>query len=140
MRINLTKRDLVNAIYMQVGFSKQITENLVEEFFSIIISNLSKKKTIKISKFGTFLIRSKSSRVGRNPKTKEEKEISKRDVVLFKPSKEFKELLNNNEYRINMVDNASDVVAKNRGSTEIQYKYIQDFVKHETNNSNNKTL
>ena len=96
MRINLTKRDLVNAIYMQVGFSKQITENLVEEFFSIIISNLSKKKTIKISKFGTFLIRSKNSRVGRNPKTKEEKEISKRDVILFKPSKEFKELLNNN--------------------------------------------
>ena len=96
MRINLTKKDLVNLIYMQVGFSKQITENLVEEFFSIIISNLSKKKNIKISKFGTFLIRSKSSRVGRNPKTKEQKEISKRDGVLFKPSKEFKELLNNN--------------------------------------------
>ena len=96
MRINLTKKDLVNIIYMQVGFSKQITENLVEEFFSIIVSNLCKKKTIKISKFGTFMIRSKSSRIGRNPKTKEEKEISKRDVVLFKPSKEFKELLNNN--------------------------------------------
>ena len=95
MRINLTKKDLVNNIYMQVGFSKQITENLVEEFFSIIVSNLCKKKTVKISKFGTFLIRSKSSRIGRNPKTKEEKEISKRDVVLFKPSKEFKELLNN---------------------------------------------
>ena len=97
MRINLTKKDLVNLIYMQVGFSKQITENLVEEFFSIIISNLSKKKTIKISKFGTFLIRSKNSRIGRNPKTKEEKEVSKRDVVLFKSSKEFKELLNINE-------------------------------------------
>ena len=96
MRINLTKKDLVNMIYMKVGFSKQITENLVEEFFSIIISNLCRKKTVKISKFGTFLIRSKSSRIGRNPKTKEEKEISKRDVVLFKPSKEFKELLNNN--------------------------------------------
>ena len=96
MRINLTKKDLVNMIYMQVGFSKQITENLVEEFFSIIVSNLCKKKNVKISKFGTFLIRSKSSRIGRNPKTKEEKEISKRDVVLFKPSKEFKELLNNN--------------------------------------------
>ena len=52
----------------------------------------------------------------------------------------FKELLNNNEYRINMIDNASDVVAKNRGSTEIQYKFIQDFLKHETNNSNNKTF
>ena len=96
MRINLTKKDLVNIIYMQVGFSKQITENLVEEFFSIIVSNLCKKRSVKISKFGTFLIRSKSSRIGRNPKTKEEKEISKRDVVLFKPSKEFKDLLNNN--------------------------------------------
>ena len=95
MRINLTKKDLVNMIYMKVGFSKQITENLVEEFFSIIVSNLSKKKNVKISKFGTFLIKSKSSRIGRNPKTKEEKEISKRDVVLFKPSKEFKDLLNN---------------------------------------------
>ena len=97
MRVNLTKKDLVNVIYMQVGFSKQITENLVEEFFSIIVTNLCKKKSIKISKFGTFLIRSKSSRIGRNPKTKEEKEISMRDVVLFKPSKEFKELLNNSE-------------------------------------------
>ena len=95
MRINLTKKDLINLIYMQVGFSKQITENLVDEFFSIIFLNLCKKKSIKISKFGTFLIRSKNSRIGRNPKTKEEKEISKRDVVLFKPSKEFKELLNN---------------------------------------------
>ena len=96
MRINLTKKDLVNAIYMQIGFSKHITENLIDEFLSIIVSNLCKKKTIKISKFGTFMIRSKSSRIGRNPKTKEEKEISKRDVVLFKPSKEFKKLLNNN--------------------------------------------
>ena len=95
MRINLTKKDLVNVLYMRVGFSKQIIENLVEEFFSIIVSNLCKKKSIKISKFGTFSIRSKNSRMGRNPKTKEEKEISKRDVVLFKPSKEFKELLNN---------------------------------------------
>ena len=96
MRINLTKKDLVNVIYMQVGFSKQITENLIEEFFSIIVSNLCEKRSIKISKFGTFMIRSKSSRIGRNPKTKEEKEISKRDVILFKPSKEFKEYLNNN--------------------------------------------
>ena len=44
MRINLTKKDLVNIIYMQVGFSKQITENLVEEFFSIIVSKKKKKK------------------------------------------------------------------------------------------------
>ena len=95
MRINLTKRDLVNIVYMQVGFSKIIAENLIEEFFSIIVSNLVKKKNVKISKFGTFLIKSKNSRIGRNPKTKEKKTISKRDVVLFKPSKEFKEFLNN---------------------------------------------
>ncbi len=96
MRINLTKKDLVNIVYMQVGFSKLISENLIEEFFSIIVSNLIKKKNVKISKFGTFLIKSKNSRIGRNPKTKEEKTISKRDVVLFKPSKELKEFLNKN--------------------------------------------
>ena len=96
MRINLTKRDLVNIVYMQVGFSKLISEKLIEEFFSIIMSNLIKKKNVKISKFGTFLIKSKNSRIGRNPKTKEEKTISKRDVVLFKPSKELKEFLNKN--------------------------------------------
>ena len=95
MRINLTKRELVNAVYLQLGFSKQIIESLIEEFFFIIILNLIKKKTVKISKFGTFSVRLKKSRIGRNPKTKEEKEISKRDVVLFKPSKEFKDLLNN---------------------------------------------
>ena len=94
MRVNLTKKDLVNLIYMQIGFSKQISENLIEEFFSLIISNLIKEKEIKISKFGTFSIRQKKSRIGRNPKTKEKKIISSRNVVLFKPSKEFKEFIN----------------------------------------------
>ena len=94
MRINLTKKDLVNLIYMQIGFSKQISENLIEEFFSLIISNLINEKEIKISKFGTFSIRQKKSRIGRNPKTKEKKIISERNVVLFKPSKEFKEFIN----------------------------------------------
>ena len=95
MRINLTKKDLVNMLYMQIGFSKQISENLIEEFFSLIITNLKKNKSVKISNFGTFSVRSKKSRVGRNPKTKEIKTISKIDVVLFKPSKEFREFINN---------------------------------------------
>ena len=94
MRINLTKKDLVNSVYMQIGFSKQISENLIDEFFSLIIHNLKKEKKLKISKFGTFYIREKKSRIGRNPKTKEEKMISNRNVVLFKPSKEFKDLIN----------------------------------------------
>tara|TARA_B100000963_G_scaffold79334_1_gene67535 strand:+ start:127 stop:432 length:306 start_codon:yes stop_codon:yes gene_type:complete len=94
MRINLTKKDLVNSIYMQVGFSKNIAEKLIEEFFFIIVSNLIENRSVKISNFGTFLVKSKNSRIGRNPKTKEEKKISKRNVVLFKPSKEFKQFLN----------------------------------------------
>ena len=94
MRINLTKRDLVNIIYMQIGFSKQISENLIDEFFSLILSNLKNQKVVKIAKFGTFFLRNKKPRIGRNPKTKEKKEISKRNVVLFKPSKEFKNYIN----------------------------------------------
>ena len=101
MRINLTKKDLVNIVYMQIGFSKQISENLIEEFFSLIVSNLQKNKSVKISNFGTFLIRSKKPRVGRNPKTKEIKTISKRNVVLFKPSKKFKEFINNKNEQSN---------------------------------------
>ncbi len=73
MRINLTKRDLVNSVYMQVGFSKQISENLIDEFFSLILKNLQKEEKLKISNFGTFSIRRKKARVGRNPKTKEKK-------------------------------------------------------------------
>ena len=97
MRINLTKKDLVNLIYMQIGFSKQVSESLIEEFFSLIVYNLKKEKIIKLSKFGTFSIRLKKSRVGRNPKTKEEKKISERNVVLFKPSKDFKEFINQSD-------------------------------------------
>ena len=94
MRVNLTKKDLTNLVYMRLGFSKQISTNLIDEFFSLIISNLLDVKKIKISNFGTFSIKSKKSRVGRNPKTKEEKIISSRNVILFKPSKEFKNYIN----------------------------------------------
>ena len=94
MRINLTKKDLVNLIYMQLGFSKQISENLIDDFLKTIVINIKSEKKLKLSKFGTFTIRKKKSRLGRNPKTKETKIISSRDVVLFKASKEFKEFIN----------------------------------------------
>ena len=94
MRINLTKKDLVNLVYMQLGFSKQISENLIEDFLTTIVKNIIHEKKLKLSNFGTFSIRQKKSRIGRNPKTKETKTISSRDVVLFKPSKEFKEFIN----------------------------------------------
>ena len=94
MRINLTKKDLVNLIYMQIGFSKKISESLIEDFLATITSNLKKEKKLKISKFGTFTMREKKPRGGRNPKTKEKKIISARNVVLFKPSREFKQFIN----------------------------------------------
>ena len=94
MRINLTKKDLVNLIYMQLGFSKQVSENLINDFLLTIIHNIKNEKKLKLSKFGTFSTRQKKSRIGRNPKTKEIKIISSRDVVLFKPSKEFKKFIN----------------------------------------------
>jgi integration host factor subunit alpha len=95
-RVNLTKKDLINSIYMQLGFSKNISENLIDDFLLTIIVNLKNEKKIKLSKFGTFSIRAKKSRIGRNPLTKEQKVISDRDVVLFKASKEFKDLVNLN--------------------------------------------
>ena len=94
MRHNLTKKDLINQVYMQIGFSKNISESLIEDFFNLIVDSLQKSGKIKISKFGTFTIRSKKSRIGRNPKTKEEKKITERNVVLFKSSKEFKDIIN----------------------------------------------
>ena len=94
MRINLTKKNLVNLVYMQLGFSKQISENLIEDLLSTIVENIKLEKKLKLSKFGTFIIRKKKSRIGRNPKTKESKIISSRDVVLFKPSNAFKKFIN----------------------------------------------
>ena len=87
MRINLTKKEIINSIYMQLGFSKKICENIFEDFFSIILQELITNKKVKIPKFGTFELRYKKSRIGRNPKTLEKKIISERNVILFKPSK-----------------------------------------------------
>jgi|TARA_B100000530_G_C15576661_1_gene336677 Bacterial nucleoid DNA-binding protein len=94
MRINLTKQEIVNSIYMQIGYSKKISENLLEDFFEIILLNLKKNKKVKIAKFGTFELRFKKKRIGRNPKTKESAVISERKVILFKPSKELKNKIN----------------------------------------------
>jgi integration host factor subunit alpha len=97
MRKNLTKKDLINSIYMQIGFSKKISENLIDDLLLTIIDNLKIEKKLKISNFGTFSIRNKKSRIGRNPKTNEKKIISNRNVVLFKASKEFKDLVNSRD-------------------------------------------
>ena len=97
MRINLTKKEIINSIYMQLGFSKKVAEHLLEDFLSIILKELIINGKVKISNFGTFILRYKKSRIGRNPKTLEKKIISERNVILFKPSKEFKKFINSNE-------------------------------------------
>ena len=97
MRTNLTKKDIINSIYMQIGFSKKISENLLEDILDTLTDSLIKNKKVKISNFGTFSKKEKKKRIGRNPRTKESKIISERKVVLFKPSKQFKYFLNINQ-------------------------------------------
>ncbi|MDA9717349.1 integration host factor subunit alpha [Candidatus Pelagibacter sp.] len=95
MRQNLTKKEIVNSIYMQLGYSKKLIENLLEDIFEVLLESLKNDGKVKISNFGTFILRHKKSRIGRNPKTKKEAIISERNVILFKPSKYFKKKINN---------------------------------------------
>ena len=83
MRINLTKKEIINSIYMQLGFSKKICENLLEDFFLIFLEELINYKKVKISNFGTFIIREKKSRPGINFQTKEKKSSSKFSQTFF---------------------------------------------------------
>ena len=97
MRINLTKKDIIKSIYLQIGLSKKIIDLFLEDIIKILTSSIKENKKVKISKFGTFIVRNKKKRIGRNPKTKEEKNVSERRVLLFKPSKELKKYINNHE-------------------------------------------
>ena len=97
MRTNLTKKDIINTLYMQLGFSKKVCENLFDDVFKILLNELIKNKKVKIAKFGTFILRFKKSREGRNPKTMEKKIISERNVILFKPSNELKNFINKDD-------------------------------------------
>ena len=96
MRSNLTKKDIVKSIYMQIGFPKKVIEEIINDLIDLIIVGIKEDKKLKIQNFGTFTIRQKKRRIGRNPKTKEERIVKERKVVLFKPSKEFKKFVNIN--------------------------------------------
>jgi integration host factor subunit alpha len=94
-RKNLTKKDLANKLHKNLGFSKNQSFNLVSDFFESIVSELISSDMIKISSFGTLQVFSKKKRIGRNPKTKKEFQISARKVVRFKPSTLIKNKINN---------------------------------------------
>ena len=93
---NFTRKDLSNKIYQNLGFSKNLSLKLIDDFFESMLSQLIKNKQVKISSFGTFKVMHKKERIGRNPKTKKEAKISERKVVKFKPSLIVKDKLNPN--------------------------------------------
>ena len=94
---NFTRKDLSNKIFKNVGFSKNLSQKIIDDLFENIITSIIKSNKIKISSFGTFSILNKKERIGRNPKTGVEAKISSRKVVKFKPSFSFKEKINKNE-------------------------------------------
>ena len=95
MKKNFTRKDLSSKIYHNIGFSKNFSSGIVDNFFESLISELIISNKIKISTFGTFKVINKRERVGRNPKTKIEARISPRKVVKFKPSSFVKKIINN---------------------------------------------
>ena len=97
---NFTRKDLSSSIYKELGFSKNFSSTIVDDFFEILIQQLLKFRKIKISSFGTFEVINKKERIGRNPKTKEEAKITSRKVVKFRPSLIFKKKINDNEKNI----------------------------------------
>jgi integration host factor subunit alpha len=82
----LTRMDLSEAVFREVGLSRNESAQLVESVLDHISDALVKGEQVKISSFGTFSVRSKSARVGRNPKTGEEVPINPRRVLTFRPS------------------------------------------------------
>jgi integration host factor subunit alpha len=94
---NFTRKGLSNKIHKNIGFSKNLSLKIVDDFFESIILAIIKSNKIKISSFGTFSILNKKERMGRNPKTGVQAKISSRKVVKFKPSLSFKKRVNQNE-------------------------------------------
>lgn len=90
----MTKADLVNKVFEQIGGTKKEASDLVEKLFDMMKSTLVGGESIKVSGFGNFIVRSKRSRVGRNPQTGESIEISARRVLTFKPSQVLRDSVN----------------------------------------------
>jgi integration host factor subunit alpha len=94
LRKNIKRKDLIDNVYFNIGFSKTISENIVYDIFNLFINNIISNNVIKISNFGNFIKKNKKQRIGRNPKTKEVKVISSRNIIIFKPSNLLKKRIN----------------------------------------------
>ena len=94
LRKNIKRKDLIANIYFNIGFSKTISENIVYDIFNLFINNIISNNVLKISNFGNFIKKNKKQRIGRNPKTKEAKVISSRNIIIFKASNLLKKRIN----------------------------------------------
>ena len=94
MTDTLTRAELAELIYSEVGISKTEASEIVDQFFEEIINDLGDGNSVKLTSFGTFSVRHKKERIGRNPKTKEEAIIDARRVISFRASKELKKRIN----------------------------------------------
>ena len=94
LRKNIKRKDLIANVYLNIGFSKTISENIVYDIFNLFINNIISNNVLKISNFGNFIKKKKKQRIGRNPKTKEVKVISARNIIIFKPSNLLKKRIN----------------------------------------------
>ena len=90
----LTRAELTEAVYEEVGLSRNESADLVEAVLGEMSNALIRGESVKISSFGSFTIRNKSERIGRNPKTGEEVPITSRRVIIFKPSHVLKNRIN----------------------------------------------
>lgn len=92
----LTRADLTEAVYNEVGLSRKASAQLVEQTLELMAASLEKGDIVKLSGFGNFAVRSKRERVGRNPRTGEEVPITPRKVIAFKASHVLKDRINGN--------------------------------------------
>lgn len=91
MSESLTKADLAERLYEELGFNKREAKDLVDAFFDTVRAALEGNESVKLSGFGNFDLRDKRQRPGRNPKTGEEIPITARRVVTFKPGQKLRE-------------------------------------------------
>jgi integration host factor subunit alpha len=90
----LTRADLSEAVHRQIGLSRSESADLVKTMLDMMSDHLVEGETVKLSSFGTFMVRSKNGRIGRNPKTGQEVPITPRRVLVFRPSQVMKNVIN----------------------------------------------
>ena len=100
----LTRADLAEALFQAVGLSRNESSQMVEDMLEEVCDALARGETVKLSSFGTFAVRQKSQRMGRNPKTGTEVPIAPRRVLVFRPSHVLKSMINGEAPNLEIVD------------------------------------